>query len=77
MQVSISEAQANFSQLVARAAAGEEIVVTKFGKPIAAMVPYDSAQRPLRKPGALQGKIRIKPGFYTADKEIEKLFYGE
>jgi prevent-host-death family protein len=76
MKVSISEAKANFPQLVRRAAAGEEIVITKFGKPMAVLVPYESAQKPLRKPGAWKGKIRIKPGFYTADKEIEKLFYG-
>ena len=40
------------------------------------LVPYESTRKLLRKPGALKGKIRIKPGFYTADKEIEELFYG-
>jgi prevent-host-death family protein len=76
VQVSISEAKADFSKLVRRAAAGEEIVITKFGRPMVVLVPYESTRKLLRKPGALKGKIRIKPGFYTADKEIEKLFYG-
>jgi len=77
MQVSISEAKANFSQLVRRAVAGEEIVITKFGKPMAILGPCQPAVNPLRKPGTLKGKIRIKRGFYTADKEIERLFCGE
>ena len=32
---------------------------------------------PKPKPGSMKGKIKIKPGFYKADKEIEAMFYGE
>ena len=34
-QVSIAEAKARFAQLVARAEAGERIVITRHGKPVA------------------------------------------
>ncbi len=78
MQVNIHEAKTNFSKLVERAAAGERIVIGKAGKPVAELGPYQkNDEKALRKPGAWKGKVKIKPGFYEADKEIEKLFYGE
>ena len=76
MQVNIHEAKTNFSRLVERAAAGEEIVIGKAGKPVAKLVPYHP-ERAKRKPGAWKGKVWISPDFDKADKEIEKLFYGE
>jgi prevent-host-death family protein len=56
------EAKTNFSKLVKRAAAGDEIIVAKSGDPIAKIVAY-SAPQVSRTPGMLAGKIRIKPGF--------------
>jgi len=73
----IHEAKTHFSKLVERAAAGEEIVIGKAGKPVARLVPYAAPAQPKRKPGSLKGKIRILPGFDEMDKEIEKLFSGE
>lgn len=76
MQVNIHQAKTNFSRLVDRAAQGEEIIIGKAGKPVAKLVPY-AAKKPKRKPGAWKGKVWISPDFDQADKEIEKLFYGE
>ena len=73
----IHEAKTHFSKLVERAAAGEEIVIAKAGKPVARLVPYSDLGVPKRKPGSLKGKIRILPGFDEMDKEIEKMFSGE
>lgn len=73
----IHEAKTHFSKLVERAAAGEEIVIGKAGKPVARLGPYSAPAGPKRKPGSLKGKIRILPGFDELDKEIEKLFSGE
>jgi len=50
------------------------VIICKRGKPVAQL---DSYERSLRKPGAWKGKVRIGPDFDKADKEIEKLFYGE
>jgi len=60
--VGIHEAKTHFSKLVKRAAAGDEIVVNNFGKPVARIVAYEppSAER---TPGLLAGRIRIEPGF--------------
>lgn len=76
MQVNIHEAKTNFSRLVERAAAGEEIIIGKAGKPVAKLVPY-SQPKPKRKPGAWRGKVWISPDFDTVDQEIEALFYGD
>ena len=60
--VGIHEAKTNFSKLVKRVEAGEEVIVQNFGKPVAKLVPYAPAKA-VRKPGLLAGQITIKPGF--------------
>lgn len=38
--VSISQAKANFSKLIKKVLQGEEIILTKYGKPVAKLVIY-------------------------------------
>lgn len=60
--VTIGEAKTNFSKLIRRAEAGEEIVVRRGSEPVARIVP-------LRKRGAvhgfgsMKGEIRISKDF--------------
>jgi prevent-host-death family protein len=63
--VSLYEAKTKLSQLVERAARGEEIVIAKSGKPRALLVPLTD-YRPLRVPGKGRGKWRVKRGFDAA-----------
>lgn len=58
--VNIYEAKTHLSELVDRAAAGEEIVIAKAGKPVARLVPLRVRER-IAGRGA--GKIRIAPDF--------------
>jgi prevent-host-death family protein len=60
--VGMHEAKTHFSKLVKRAAAGEEVVVTRSGEPVAKIVAYERSTngRPI---GLLKGKIKIHPGF--------------
>lgn len=60
--VNIHQAKTQLSKLVERAAAGEEIVIAKAGKPIARLVPLAVVVAP-RKPGLLKGKMRIARNF--------------
>jgi prevent-host-death family protein len=60
--VSIHEAKTHFSRLVARAEAGEEIVVRRGSKPVAKLVGYQEPTEP-RVPGALRGKLEIAADF--------------
>ena len=73
----IHEAKTHFSRLVERAAAGEEIVIGKAGKPVARLVCYAEPGASRRKPGSMRGKIRIKPGFDAVDKSIAAAFRGD
>jgi antitoxin (DNA-binding transcriptional repressor) of toxin-antitoxin stability system len=46
------------------AAAGEEIVITKFGKPVARLVPLTFREdRPKRQLGLLAGRLVVPPDF--------------
>ncbi len=60
--VNIYEAKTHFSRLVELAAAGEEIVIAKAGKPVARLVPLrDGTGR--REPGCLAGRFRVSDDF--------------
>jgi prevent-host-death family protein len=61
MTLNLYEAKTQLSSLVEQAAAGEEIIIAKNGKPMAKLVPF--RDRPLRKPGRLKGKIWISKDF--------------
>ncbi|RJQ50727.1 MAG: type II toxin-antitoxin system Phd/YefM family antitoxin [Desulfobacteraceae bacterium] len=56
------EAKTHLSQLVERAAKGEEIVIAKAGVPLAKLVPMPKA-KPKRKAGGWEGKVRISEDF--------------
>ena len=60
--VGLYEAKTHLSALVERAAEGEEIVITKSGKPKARLVPLDDT-RPLRKPGLGRGRWKVREDF--------------
>jgi prevent-host-death family protein len=60
--VSIHEAKTQFSRLVARAEAGEEIIVRRGPTPVAKIVAYHASTTP-RAPGALTGRIVVADDF--------------
>lgn len=62
--VNLYEAKTSLSRLVDRAAAGEEIVIAKAGKPMARLVPLaPPAPRKPRVLGRLEGQVWIGPDF--------------
>jgi prevent-host-death family protein len=62
--INIHAAKTHFSRLVDQAAAGEEIVIAKDGKPMAKLVALAGADdRPQRTLGLLQGKLFSAPNF--------------
>jgi prevent-host-death family protein len=60
--VSLYEAKTQLSRLVDRAAAGEEIVIAKSGRPRARLVPLEDT-RALRVPGRGKGRWRVRKDF--------------
>lgn len=61
--VSIDEAETHLSQLIARAEAGEEVLITRNGTPVVKLVPV-GRPRPRRQFGAMRGKARVGPAFF-------------
>ena len=76
MKVNVYAAKTHLSRLLDRAARGEEVVITRNGKPIARLVPVQRRRGP-RKLGALRGKVRVAADFDAPlPKEILALFEG-
>ena len=76
MPVNIHEAKTHLSRLVDRAAAGEEIVIARAGKPLAKLVAYEPPVRK-RTLGLWKGQVWIAPDFDDVDEEITALFEGD
>jgi prevent-host-death family protein len=73
--VNMHEAKSSLSRLVARALAGEEVVIARNGEPVVRLVPI-AKKRETRVPGRGKGKIWISPDFELTDAEVTELFEG-
>lgn len=62
MEVNVHEAKTHFSRLLARVAAGEEIVIMKAGKPVARLVPLAPSPEP-RPLGLDVGRFTVPDDF--------------
>ena len=60
--INLHAAKTHLSRLVDRAAAGEEIVIAKAGRPLVRLVPVEPKRR-RGGLGSLKGKIRIADDF--------------
>jgi len=58
--VNMHKAKSDLSQLVRRALSGEDVIITKAGKPVARLVLI----RPERVPGTARGMIQISSDFF-------------
>ena len=76
-KVNTYEAKTQFSRLLRRVAAGEEIVIANRGVPVARLVPA-SAKVPGRKLGMFKGKFTVPDDFDAPlPKEILDAFEGK
>ena len=62
ISVNIHEAKTHLSRLLERVAAGEEILISKAGKPMAKLIPLSKPQNN-RVPGLDKGVIQIPDDF--------------
>ena len=67
--VNVREAKTHLSRLLARAEAGEEIVIARWGEPVVRLVVCKPPGR--RQPDILKGKIAIPESFFDPLPEEE------
>ena len=74
--VNLYEAKSGLSALVERAAAGEEIIIAKAGRPLARLMPLATPHR-RRTPGGWEGRVVIADDFDAPlPDEIRAAFEG-
>lgn len=73
--VNIHEAKTHLSRFVDQAAAGEEILIARAGKPVARLVALASDQNQPRKLGLGKGRFTLPEGFDRMhDEAIQRMF---
>ena len=60
--INIHAAKTHLSRLLDAAAAGEEVIIARTGKPVALLVPVTPVP-PKRRPGLLAGKLPVADDF--------------
>lgn len=75
--VNIHEAKTHLSQLLARVADGETVIIAKAGRPVAQLSPISRDERPLPLFGFMAGQITVSDDFDRMhEHEIAALFDG-
>ena len=72
MQIAIAEAKAQFAELIRRVEAGEEIVLTRYGRPAARLLPPERTGTGLI--GCMKGRFDPPEDINAGDAEIEAMF---
>jgi len=75
-QVNVHEAKTHLSRLLERVEAGEEIIISRAGRPVARLVSYRGL-RSRRHPGSWRGQVRIAPDFDELPADLAGAFRGE
>lgn len=74
--VNMHEAKSSLSRLVARALKGDEIVVSKAGRPLVRLVPV-AREAKARRPGRWKGRVSMARDFNNLPEEIVDAFEGK
>lgn len=74
--VNVHEAKTHLSRLLKKVAAGEEVVISKAGKPIARLVPVVEPPRE-RVLGLYKGQVVIGEDFDELPEDVLRAFEGE
>jgi len=72
--VNIHEAKTHLSRLLEQVAAGERVVISKAGTPVADLVPHQAASVTF---GGLKGELVYTDDAFRIDPDIQQMFYGD
>jgi prevent-host-death family protein len=73
VNVNIHEAKTHLSRLLEQVAAGERVVISKAGTPVADLVPHQAAMVTI---GGLKGELAYDDQAFGIDPDIQHMFYG-
>jgi prevent-host-death family protein len=73
VNVNIHEAKTHLSRLLEQVAAGERVVISKAGTPIADLVPHQAATVAF---GGLKGEVAYSDQAFGLDPDILQMFYS-
>ncbi|TVP75580.1 MAG: type II toxin-antitoxin system prevent-host-death family antitoxin [Puniceicoccaceae bacterium] len=71
--INVQEAKTHLSRLIDSAAAGEDIILGKHGKPMVRLSSFAASKEP-RRLGGREGEIRLAADFDDEDEHINALF---
>jgi prevent-host-death family protein len=74
VSVNIHEAKTHLSRLLEQVAAGERVVISKAGTPIADLVPHVATPVTF---GGMKGAVAYSDDAFDIDPDIQQMFYGE
>lgn len=72
VNVNIHDAKTHLSRLLEQVAAGERVVISKAGTPIADLVPHQAATVTF---GGLKGELAYDDQAFDIDPDIQHMFY--
>ena len=73
VSVNVHEAKTHLSRLLELVAAGERVVISKAGTPIADLVPHRADAVTF---GGLKGEVAYSDQAFDIDRDIQQMFYG-
>lgn len=73
VSVNIHQAKTHLSRLLEQVAAGERVVISKAGTPIADLVPHRAATVTF---GGMKGEVSYSDQAFSIDQDIQEMFYG-
>lgn len=73
--ITVHAAKTHLSRLIARACAGEEIIIARGKTPVVKLVPVTDVP-PKRVFGAMKGQARVTPAFFSPLSEDELSEWG-
>ncbi|WP_395310423.1 type II toxin-antitoxin system prevent-host-death family antitoxin [Mycobacterium sp. AMU20-3851] len=73
--VNAYDAKSHFLRLLARVEHGDEVVISRNGRPVARLVPYRPTQV-ARRPGMWKGRVTMPADFDDFSTREERDWYG-
>lgn len=75
--INIYDAKSHFSHLISSVESGKEIIIGRYGKPIAKLVPYKESKVRARLGGQWKNKLWLAEDFNDTPKDLIDSFYDE